>query len=212
MTGIQPLLRSSVATIHGVKYHLVAFYFPDEPVPTPWDAYYNYTALGNFYLCPAKITVTINGVTGSFNSAEAAFQATKWWSHPSILQKFESAPTGKAAFAYKRQLMKGAKSGLNPSPDYGYAGKGQTGAMDMVLAAKYADPAFVGILRSTDDAYLLEHNEVVGRDDTWSDNFDGTGQNLLGIALMNLREKLGGKGAPAGNYAVKDFTGQVMVA
>ena len=211
MTGIQPLLRSSEATIHGEKYHLVAFYFPDKPVPTPWDAYYNYIALANFYLCPKQVALTINGISAKFNSAEAAFQATKWWSHPSILQQFENQPTGKAAFDYKQSLLKGAKAGLNPGPDYGYAGLGPTAAMDFVLAAKYSDAAFASILLGTGDAYLLEHNEKTGRDNIWSDNFDGTGQNLLGISLMNLRQKLGGKGAPAGNYVVADFTGQVKV-
>ena len=36
------------------------------------------------------------------------------------------------------------------------------------------------------DAFLLEHNERKGRDDTWSDDADGEGQNWLGLLLMLL--------------------------
>jgi predicted NAD-dependent protein-ADP-ribosyltransferase YbiA (DUF1768 family) len=60
------------------------------------------------------------------------------------------------------------------------------------------------LLLATGTAYLVEHNEVVGRDTFWSDNHDGTGQNRLGVVLMALRKKLGGHGivpAPAAYHA-----------
>lgn len=36
--------------------------------------------------------------------------------------------------------------------------------------------------------FLLEHNETT-RDDTWSDNYNGTGSNWLGLQLMIIRER-----------------------
>ena len=45
-------------------------------------------------------------------------------------------------------------------------------------------------LLATEDAFLLEHNDVCGRDATWSDNQDGSGQNWLGLQLMLVRDEL----------------------
>lgn len=39
----------------------------------------------------------------------------------------------------------------------------------------------------TGDKYLVEHNPVRNRDVFWSDNFDGTGENMLGKILMDIR-------------------------
>ena len=61
--------------IGGQPYHLVAFYYPDHD--TPCDVTYQAQFLANFYSC--QVTVTINGITGTFLNSEAAFQATKWW-------------------------------------------------------------------------------------------------------------------------------------
>lgn len=49
------------------------------------------------------------------------------------------------------------------------------------------------ILLNTDDAYLIEHTPVKKRDKFWADDCDGTGQNNLGMCLMTVRQKLGGK-------------------
>merc|ERR1712228_161188 len=45
-------------------------------------------------------------------------------------------------------------------------------------------------LLKTQDAYLLEHNSVAGRDKMWSNNNDGEGTNWLGAQLMLIRDKL----------------------
>jgi len=52
------------------------------------------------------------------------------------------------------------------------------------------------LLLGTDDAYLLEHNSVTGRDTQWSDNSDGEGTNWLGLQLMILREQYRGGNRP----------------
>ena len=40
------------------------------------------------------------------------------------------------------------------------------------------------------DAFLLEHNTGTGKDDYWSDNWDGSGGNNLGLDLMELRAQI----------------------
>ncbi len=43
------------------------------------------------------------------------------------------------------------------------------------------------VLLATDDATLVEHTE---NDSTWGDGGDGSGQNLLGLILMEVRAEL----------------------
>lgn len=154
--------------------------------------------LANFY--PCQLTLTLNGITGTFQNAESAFQATKWWNTPHRVQ-FEGT-TGSAAYTLKKSLH---------HADYSYAELGGSyQAMKTVLTQKFSDPALQQGLLLTGDAYLLDHNEASGRDPGgWSDNHVGSGSNLLGQVLMEIRARLGGVGAPAGTYSVSDFTNQV---
>ncbi|MFL6209651.1 MAG: NADAR family protein [Pyrinomonadaceae bacterium] len=198
MTLPQPLApKPKAVTINGQPYKLVAFYYPDKDMP--WDLVFQGQFLANFY--PCSITLTIDGSTATFNNSEAAFQATKWW-HSSDRKKFEAAVwphvTGSEAFNIKNGL---------PNPDYSYAGLGSYEAMKAVLTAKFSDHVLKQALLLTGDAYLLEHN-VPGRKDPggWSDLHDGSGANLLGKALMEVRAACGGVGAPSGTYSVADFT------
>ena len=201
MTTPQTLApKPKAITINGLPYKLVAFYYPDKD--TPWDIVFQGQFLANFL--PCSITLTIRGSTATFNNAEAAFQATKCW-HTSERKMFEAAKwphvTGSEAFDRKKNIT---------NPDYSYAGLGQYGAMKAVLTAKFSDPALKQALLLTADAYLLEHN-VPGRKDPggWSDLHDGSGPNLLGKALMEIRVVCGGVDAPAQpapNYSVADFT------
>lgn len=198
MTLPHPLApQLKTVTVNGQSYELIAFYYPDHN--TPWDLVYQCQFLANFYPCPSPITLTINSITGTFLNSEAAFQATKWWNTPHRTE-FEGK-TGSQAFTLKKSLH---------NPDYTYAGLGSSyEAMKTVLTQKFSDSTLQQALLATKDAYLLEHNEVTGRDQTWSDNNDGTGENQLGKVLMELRESYGGSGAPAGHYTVADFTHQV---
>jgi predicted NAD-dependent protein-ADP-ribosyltransferase YbiA (DUF1768 family) len=198
MTTPQTLApKPKAITINGQPYTLVAFYYPGSDMP--WDVVFQGQFLANFWAC--SITVTINGSTATFNCAEAAFQATKCW-NTSERQMFEAAKwphvTGAEAFDRKKNIT---------NPDYSYAGLGPYEAMKAVLTAKFSDPALKQALLLTGDAYLLEHN-VAGRKDPggWSDLHDGSGTNLLGKALMEVRAAAGGAGAPAGSYTVADFT------
>lgn len=59
------------------------------------------------------------------------------------------------------------------------------------LAAKFDQhPQLRDLLLSTADAKLVEHTE---RDDYWGDGGDGSGRNVLGQLLMELRRRLRGK-------------------
>ncbi|MEM1054415.1 MAG: NADAR family protein [Bacteroidota bacterium] len=188
--------------IDGTDYTLVAFYYPGRN--TAWDDIYNVPYFGNFWITP--VTLTPPGLpTGSFHTAEAAFQATKWWQDASIRKKFEAAPNGDRAF-YTRNHA-------GPQTNHDWAGFGRDGAMDAVLASKFADADLAAALRATGDAYLLEHNSHTGRDSYWSDNCDGTGSNHLGLALMRLRATLGGSPFDPSAYpSPGDFTPHVQGA
>ena len=197
----------TTATYNGQRYNLIAFYYPGRD--TAWDKVYRSPFCGNFWQHP--LTLTIDGVSGTFQTSEAAFQATKWWSDDTIRKGFEATRTGGEAFHYKKNLTVGA--------DYGYAGLGRDGAMAAVLEAKFTDPALAKLLLATGDAYLLEHNKRSGLDDYWSDDANGFGENMLGQSLMARREALGGKGAPChpprpdkrNRTNPNPFTPQVMV-
>ena len=191
-----PVPTPKNVVINGHSYTLVAFYYPGYN--EPWDKVFNAPFLGNFY--PCQFSLTIGGIKGTFHNAEAAFQATKWWGNAADRKLFENALTGADAFKIKKGL---------PNPDYGYYGLGRDGAMLAVTSAKFNLPDFKQGLLQTGSAYLLEHNAVVGRDNYWSDDHNGTGKNMLGITLMKVRQGLGGAGIPQGKYTVADFTNQV---
>lgn len=168
-------------TIDGKSYDLVAFYYPGQN--TCWDDIYNAPFMGNFWISSVTITPP-NQPSGTFHTAEAAFQATKWWQNASIRQKFENAPDGNAAFHIRNHA--------GPQTNHDWAGFGRIGAMEAVLKSKFQEPTLANLLLCTGEAYLLEHNSHTNRDKFWSDNCDGTGGNQLGLALMRLRSELNG--------------------
>lgn len=188
--------KPSTAIINEQPYELIAYYYPGKN--TSWDNHYQAPFLGNFWEAP--LTLTINSIVANFHTAEAAFQATKWWNNDGIRNQFEGAQSGDEAFHIKKHL--------STPPDYSYAGLGRDDAMKAVVEAKFKDATLKSGLLATGDAYLLEHNSHLGRDAYWSDNHDGTGQNMLGITLMNLRKTLGGKGNTY-QGPIKDMTENV---
>lgn len=177
-------------------YNLIAFYYPG--FNESWDITYKASFMGNFY--PSVFSMTIDSITATFHNAEAAFQAIKWWRNDEIRVKFENVLNGDEAFQIKKNQN---------NPDYSYCGLGRDGAMLKVVTEKFALPEFKKALLASGDSYLLEHNAKFGRDDYWSDNFNGSGSNMLGITLMDVRNSLGGDGVPGGSYTVKDFTKNV---
>merc|ERR1712190_668593 len=116
-----------------------------------------------------------------FRNAEAAFQALKYWSCAELF----GSVSGEDAVSLKTQLG---------APDVSYAGFANNwNAMWHVLRAKFQkNTRLAQALEKTEDAFLLEHNECPGRDNTWSDDYTGEGQNWLGLQLMLLRDELRG--------------------
>lgn len=201
MTGQTFAPKPKAVTVDGTATSLVAFYFPGSN--TAWDDAYQAPFLGNFWLCSVTLTIGQDSVT--FKLAEAAFQCTKWWHDASIRTSFAHCRDGDAAVSLRDTLI---QQGI--ADDTSYAGLGQIGAMDAVLAAKFSDPALAAGLLATGSAYLLEHSASTRNHERfWSDHHDGSGGNHLGLALMRLRHSLGGAPDPMPGTAVVKFTALV---
>jgi len=167
---------------------IIGFYYPDEE--TDIDLICQSGFLGNFFdlslmpLSPMLINLNppAHETSYTFRNSESAFQALKFWDYAS---KF-SPLSGNEAFQLKRSLT---KKGL---ADWSYAGYGGNyQGMMACLKIKFApETLMANALLKTGDAWLQERNIKVGRDNTWSDNGDGTGKNWLGIQLMLLRDEL----------------------
>ena len=211
-TGVAASTPSTI-DVNGGSYSLIAFYYPGRE--TRWDKKYNAAFLANFYSCP--VVLTINGESGKFNSAEAAYQATKWWDRHdadglAIRPQFEAGEKGNDAFRLQCRFAgyRGIR-GEVPDWDRSYMGLQRQGAMLAVSVAKYSKNRLKMALLATGNAYLLEHNSRVNRESYWSDNHDGSGHNHMGKLLMKLRYRLGGAGNPAPELSVEKFTRQVRV-
>ena len=166
-----------------LQVRVVPFYYPGKP--DVWHERLGSGPLGNFVrtspsssaaACvadpssarqwPAPLTVTLDGITGTFTTSEAAYQAMKWWDNDAIRAAFEAAPDGEAAFQLKLQF----EAEQPPGPSWsavaslGEEGGARVAAIDkwtamlVVLEAKFAEPRLRDALLSTGDALLLEHN------------------------------------------------------
>jgi len=134
--------------------------------------------LGNFHDC--KKPFEFGGL--HFKNAEGCFQAQKTFNKHEQ-EQFQNVD-GDTAFKLGRKVT--LRQDWDNKKDE---------AMLNVLRAKFhQNPELKNLLLATGKAYLVEHNEVPGRDSYWSDNFDGTGQNKLGTLLMVLRGEMGGTG------------------
>lgn len=167
---------SQLATKHGFIY-----FYNHKNTVSAW--------LGNFYPSPIKI------YGRSFTCAEAAYQMCKFKGHKQLQAQFETL-NGDQAFQLARKNSTLIRSDWNFVKEK---------VMEEVLYAKFTQNKHLqSLLLATLQAFIVEHNEVVGRDTYWSNNHDGTGQNRLGELLMDLRAKLGGAGtvpAPQNYYA-----------
>lgn len=178
--GISSISATDVQTL-AAKKGFIYFYDHKNPV-SAW--------LGNFY----PSSTTIYGRT--FSCAEAAYQSRKFDGTPKIQAQFTNL-NGEQAFQLAKKNSKFVRS------DWNYV---KEQVMSEVLYAKFTqNPYLKSLLLSTGSAYLVEHNEKVGRDSYWSDNHNGSGQNRLGEILMDLRGKLGGYGSVSAPRAYYNF-------
>jgi len=173
----------------GGHVSVLGFYYPDRMEPC--DVLCGVQFLSNFWTLPEQLQLCAASPGKReeehyFFNAEAAFQALKFWD---VAEQF-SGLRGDEAFTLKRKLA--------GKEDFSYAGMGSNWkAMDAVLRAKFKPRSqLTERLLGTNDAYLLEHNSVTGRDQQWSDNSDGEGTNWLGLQLMILREEYRGLDRP----------------
>jgi predicted NAD-dependent protein-ADP-ribosyltransferase YbiA (DUF1768 family) len=191
MPPLQPILALRLET---VQLDVVPFYFPGSP--DLWHARLSSGPLGNFW--PSPLTVSLGGVSGTFSTSEAAYQAMKWWENPDARREFEAAKDGEEAFQLKLRWEAKEPPGRGWSEVASLDAEGgqrvvavdKWTAMIVVLEAKFSEPSLRTALLSTGSALLIEHNPATGRDAFWSDDRDGSGANHLGRALMFLRRRL----------------------
>lgn len=177
----------------GATLGVVAFYYPGYRewhdklcgcgfLGSFWDLLQYKDAAGK----PLRMSLEAparHGGARTFTNAEAAFQALKFWA-----TDVEGFQTMSGTEASRR------KTQLEGKEDFTYGGYGSNwAAMRAVLTSKFSHEPLRSLLLKTSDAFLLEHNTVTGRDDIWSDNYDGTGQNWLGLQLMWLRDEISGR-------------------
>jgi len=162
------------------KLDVIAFYYPGRLEPC--DNHCRAHCLGNFF----TIEQGMSFEGERFQNAEAAYQSSKFAAKDARLF---SSMSGDDAYNKSRLL------GHHADHSHGRF-ESNWNAMLHVLRAKFhkrqrADLAH--FLESTGDAFLMEHNSVVGRDATWSNNGDGNGANWLGLQLMIVRDELRGE-------------------
>jgi len=167
----------------------MGFYFPGKELP--WDVACGGAFLSNFYPTDDGITFAPPGHSSerhTFRCTESAYQACKFWSKAA-----EFAPlSGEEAYQLKKKLR--------GQEDRTMGGAGSNWmAMFLVLHEKFRPGSvFANGLVQTEDAFLLEHNPVEGRDLVWSDNKVGDGTNWLGLQLMLVRGELLKEANPQG--------------
>ena len=116
--------------IKGTTYQYLAFYYPGNN--TDWDNVCGVPYFGNFWVEPFEVQL-MGSVKAKFYTAEAAYQASKWWNDPVIRNSFEHKQTGYEAFSYKKSL--------HHTPFNGEYGGYHTGedAMLEILKCKFSD-------------------------------------------------------------------------
>lgn len=142
----------------------IKFYRTHEP----------YGCFSNFY----KYPITVNGIT--WMTSEHYFQAQKFAGtiHEEEIWQASSA-------------MRAAKMGRDPNRPLR---KDWEKVKDSIMCSTVLEKVrqhkdIREILLSTGDSLLIEHTT---NDSYWGDNGDGTGKNMLGRILMDIREGLPG--------------------
>ena len=150
---------------------------------------------GNFWILPKKISYA--GIKA--NNLETLYHAAKFsdltlspsrrliaWSD--LIKKQFNNLLPLAAFYLSRKYKNDIR------PDWHNV---KDNVMLDLLRIKFKKPLYALVLLSTGSRYLVEHTPVKGRDNYWSDDHDGSGQNKLGKLLMVVRSELFGTGIVA---------------
>lgn len=162
---------------------------------------------GNF--APVQLDVRVGEENWQFESVEAAFQCLKWQAvldNPSrpmsdkdradvldFMRKIQGAGSADEVFRLSREIDKKFNFKLYPTNWKQIEGE-QIGLRDHLMWAllkqKFEKSPYKELLLATEDAFLLEHNQVEKRDLYWSDNHNGEGENRLGQMHMMMRQML----------------------
>jgi predicted NAD-dependent protein-ADP-ribosyltransferase YbiA (DUF1768 family) len=142
----------------------------------------NYDLFGNNY--PGRKIIYIHkGFSHEADNIEAIYQGCKYSFNPQIAKLFNNI-TGKEAVLLKHKYS-------NIDQDWDII---KFGIMKDLLRKKFADPEYKRVLIATGKQYIVNHTTIKGKDNIWSDDSDGSGQNNLGRLLMEVRGEIGGSG------------------
>ncbi len=126
----------------------------------------------NFAPYPIKID------SETWPTTEHYFQAQKF-SEPSYRDEIRATPSPGKAAALGRDRSKPLRSDWETVKD---------DVMRVAIRAKFTQHlALAKLLISTGDSWLIEHTR---NDNYWADGGDGSGKNMLGRILMEIREEL----------------------
>jgi ribA/ribD-fused uncharacterized protein len=160
---------------------------PDQlsPVQNEYCAFFNKTShaeydfLSNFHERP------LASKWGAFRCSEGLYQYMKfaYLGDAECAQLFMNA-SGQQAWDISRKVEFSSK--IDPAWN-------REAAMRATLRMKFMDPILKQLLLETKAKYLVE-NSPQGHDAFWADDGNGSGKNMLGIMLMELRAELGGAG------------------
>ena len=124
----------------------------------------------------AEYPITVRGV--EWPTSEHYFQAQKFAGTPDE-EAVRLANSPMAAAKMGRELSRPLRTDWETVKD---------DIMLEALLAKFEQhPKLLGLLLSTDDAEIVEHTN---NDSYWGDGGDGSGKNMLGRILMEVRQRL----------------------
>lgn len=139
---------------------------------------------GNFHIC----SKTIQFEGKNYNTAEAIFQAQKQRDNQHIFHLFENTNDDIASCLEQCPLILDQVQILEMKKD--------VVMMDCLRAKFDHNPSLKALLMASGNAYLINHlpSPFIRGKNYWSDGYDGSGKNNLGICLMKLRGEYGGSG------------------
>ena len=141
----------------------ICFYHRAEP-------YYEFT---NFYQAP----INLDGY--EWPTSEHYFQAQKWPNMPGFHVKIRHMGSAREVFEFTRQTKQAVRADWDDE---------KVEVMERAVRAKFMQHTdLMKLLLGTGDAELVEHTS---NDRFWADGGDGSGQNMLGKVLMNVRAEL----------------------
>jgi len=125
----------------------------------------------------AQYPINIGGI--EYQTTEHFFQAMKFATHPPSMKVVMEAATPMEAAKLGRDRSKPLRRDWEEA---------KHGIMMDALRAKFTQhPELKRLLLSTGDDHLVEHTK---NDNYWGDGGDGSGQNMLGRMLVQLRHEL----------------------